>query len=1147
MLIRSLKLVTCALVFTALLLASTAQAQSNLGTIQGTVADSTGAAIVDAQITATNTATNTAVESRTNGSGVYSFPFLQPGTYNVTATRDGFQSASHTNILLHVADNLSIDFALQVGSTSTAVTVEATTPLINTSSSSLGQIIDNQRIVDLPLDGRDPISLAGLSTGVVPVPPNANIHQGDNTPAINGAANFTSEVMVDGVPDTTPRNSALNNFLIYTPTVDTVAEFKVETNSLSAQYGRFNGGVINVILKSGSNTVHGSIYEFIRNSATDANYFFNNRTHKPLAPLKRNQFGFTVGGPVVLPHLYNGRNKTFFFGDYEGYRETLGAPTSFTVPTLAQRQGDFSQTVTSSGQLIKIYDPNSLTTVNGVQQRTQFPGNVIPQTRLDSVALALQKYFPAPNNNNLTGNLVLSPTAPNTNNTGDIRIDQHFGDREQAFIRLSLEYPFTGSPNYYGNIGNYGNPPLTQKRQAGTFQNTFTFSPTVIFSFSYGVSHQYGTRQAWSNGFDITTLGFSSDFAAGQQVKALPLVTISGMSGIGNSSQNYSTQLNHTVLGSVTKIVGRHSLQFGGDFRTYFINQLQNTQAEGNLSFSTTYTQGPNPLQASATAGNGFADFLLGIPGGSIAIQPAVASKSTYLAEFVQDDWHVNDKLTLNLGLRYDINFPRTERYNRLSIFDANAASPLAGQVPAFPDLKGAMTFANGNHRSYTSTDWNNVAPRLGLAYQMKSNTVVRLAYGIVYGLSPTDASGPSGGYEDGFTGSTAINTSLDGITPIIHLADPFPGGVNQPASGSKLNSSVDLGQAISSVNIGQRTPYMQNWNVSIQQSVGNNTLLQVAYAGNKGTRLPLNAALNVNSLTTAQFEEGAVNTQLVANPFYGVITDPTSILSKSTVTRGQLLQPYPQYTTMNAIYATIGNSVYHSFQASVEKRLSNGFSVLGSYTMSKLIDDTSSAGAGATIGTIQDPTNLKAERTIDPQDVSQRLVLSGVWSLPIGKGRTFLPNLNSVGNAFLADWHLNGITSFQTGQPLVMTSIGQAGLRPNVVKPTHPLGGAVTSRLNQYFDTTAYAVPAAFTYGNSSPTAHNLRGPGVANYDFSLFKNFPIFERLQGQLRVESFNVFNRVQFSQPGTQAGTTSFGVITSQANTPRELQAAFKLIF
>ena len=361
-------------------------AQSNLGTIQGTVSDSTGAAVVDAQITVTNTGTNVVQQSRTNNQGIYVVPFVQPGNYTVTASQNGFETSSHTGITLHVDDSLTIDFSLKVGSTSAAVTVTASSPLINTSNASLGQVIDNQRIVDLPLVNRDPVSLAGLSAGVVPVPPSVNIHQGDNAPSINGAANFTSEVMVDGVPDTTPGNSGLNNFLIFTPTVDTVAEFKVETNALSAQYGRYNGGVINIILKSGTNTVHGSAYEFLQNSVADANNFFNNRAHIPLAALKQNQYGFTLGGPVVIPHLYNGRNKTFFFGDYEGFRETVASPTSFTVPTALQRQGDFSQTLSSSGQQITIYDPASVTMVNGVAQRSPFPGNVIPQSRLNPVA-----------------------------------------------------------------------------------------------------------------------------------------------------------------------------------------------------------------------------------------------------------------------------------------------------------------------------------------------------------------------------------------------------------------------------------------------------------------------------------------------------------------------------------------------------------------------------------------------------------------------------------------------------------------------------------------------------------------------------------------------------------------------------------------
>jgi hypothetical protein len=1134
-----------AVFFAVFLLTTYAQGQTGSGTIRGMVTDSSGAILPTAQVTVTNEATNIAQQTQTNDQGVYVVPFLAPGSYTVAGVKTGMQTVRHTGVVLRVADDISIPLTLAISTTSAEITVEATTPLVSANNAALGQVIENRRIVELPLDGRDPISLAGLSPGVIPVPPNTNIHQGGAIPSINGAANFTSEVTVDGVPDTTPRNSSINNFLVYTPTVDAVAEFKVETNSLSAQYGRFNGGVINVVLKSGSNQLHGSVYEFLRNSVMDANYFFNNRSGIALPALKRNQFGFTLGGPVVLPHLYNGHNKTFFFMDYEGYRESLASTSSFTVPTALQLRGDFSQTTTSAGQLIRIYDPQSTTLVNGTLTRTAFAGNIIPTSRLDPVALALAKYYPAPNNTSLTNNFLRSTAVRFTDDTGDARIDHQFSDKNRFFGRFSIQYPFTGSPNNYGNIGTPDNPPLTQKRYAGTLQDTYTLSPTLILEVNYGIVRQYGTRTAWSDGFDITTLGFAQNFAAAQQVKAIPGVTISGMSGIGNVNQNYSTQLNQTVTGSLTKIWGNHTFRAGVDFRTYFINQLQNTLAEGALSFSTTYTQGPNPFQASATAGTGFASFLLGVPGGSIAIQPAVAVKSTYVAGYFQDDWKVTPKFTLNLGLRYDVSIPRTERYNRFSLFDAAAASPIAGQVPGYPNLKGVLTFGNPDFREYANTDLNNFAPRVGFAYQIKPGTVVRAGYGFFYGLSPTDAAGPSVGYADGFTGSTTINTSLDGATPIVTLGNPFPNGVNYPASGSQLTASTNLGQSISSVNIGQLTPYMQNWNTSLQQSVGSSILLQLAYAGNKGTRLPVSVGLNQNSLTTDQFQAGAINNQLVPNPFYGIITDPTSILSNATVTRGQLLKPFPQYINLNAINATEGSSIYHSLQASMEKRFSKGFTLLVAFTAAKLIDNTTQAATGQTNGSVQDPTNLRAERSIDPQDVSRRLVVSGVWELPIGRNRALGGNMNRWADGLIGGWQLNGIGSFSSGQPLVLTSIGVA--RPNVVGTPKDISGAVQNRLTQYFDTTAYAVPPAFTYGNSSPTSPNLRAPGIANYDMSLFKNFAIKERVRAQLRFEAFNLFNRVQFAAPGTQAGSTSFGIISAQQNTPRELQVALKIIF
>jgi hypothetical protein len=504
----------------------------------------------------------------------------------------------------------------------------------------------------------------------------------------------------------------------------------------------------------------------------------------------------------------------------------------------------------------------------------------------------------------------------------------------------------------------------------------------------------------------------------------------------------------------------------------------------------------------------------------------------------------VNNKLTVNAGLRYDISFPRTERHDRVSIFDLSATSPIAGKVSSFPNLKGALKFGDPGHRAYAATDFNNVAPRFGFQYQVMKDTVIGAAYGIIFGLAPTDASGPGGGYVDGYQGSTTINTSLDGLTPIITLANPFPGGVNAQASGAALTANTNLGQAINSVNLGQPTPYLQNWKLSIQHSIHNSVLVHVAYAANKGTKLPLNGALDLNSLTTAQYYLGSANNNQVANPFFGVITDPTSILSKPTVAQGQLLRPYPQYTNVYARLAPFGGSIYHSIQVSVEKRFSNAFSILGSFTGGKLIDNTSAAGAGTVISTIQDPTNLRAERTLDAQDISKRLVISGLFEVPVGHGRAFGANMNRGLDAIVGGWQLNGIATFSGGAPLTMTSTSAP--RPNVVAAIHPINGAIQGRLTKYFDTSAYAVPAAFTYGNSKPTAPNLRAPGIANYDASLFKSFKI-ERLTAQFRIESFNLFNRVQFSPPGSQAGSTSFGVVTSQANTSRELQAALKILF
>jgi hypothetical protein len=1131
MLARLLRAASVAALFCASLSAQTAS-----GTILGAIKDSQDAAIPGARVTVTNVASNTSRSFTTDQSGQYTVPYLLPGPYSVSVEAQGFRKANRTGLTLRVDDRLTIDFQLEVGSLTEQVTVNAEATLLETTSNTLGQVVENRRIVDLPLNGREPFSLAQLSPGVLPVPRGqAPMHLGGSIPSINGASNSTSEVLIDGATDTVPRNAAY--LLIHTPSVDAVEEFKVETNSLSAEYGKFNGGVISLVTKSGTNTPHGTAYWFHRNSEFDANDFFQNRNGIALGALRRHQAGFTFGGPVYIPKVYNGKNKTFFFTDYEAFREAALNPSTFTVPTALERTGDFSRTVNSAGARVVVYDPMAVT----AGSRTPFANNVIPANRISPVTTKLMNFYPAPNNTRVTNNLAIGASRKNTTDTWDTRFDHNFSTAHRILTRLSLQNPRTGEPNFFDNVGNPSNPPLVQRRRSATVQTTHTLSPTLIVNFHYGLTHMFGTRQAWSDGYDITQLGFASNYRDAQQVRALPVISVGGFAGIGNGAQNYSTQTGNTFQATASKIRGSHNMKFGFDYRAYYNNQLQNSLAEGSLSFGANFTQGPNPNQASATAGSGLATFLLGYPGGSLRIQPATAYRGSYQAVFAQDDWRISRTLTLNLGLRYEIAWPRTERFDRITVWDPSLPSPIASKVPGL-NLRGAMTYRGPGDRRLTEADKNNFGPRVGIAWQPLRNTTVRTGYGVFYGLSPTDAS-LSGTYADGFTANSGIISSIDGTTPISNIANPYPNGINLPAQKSALGPDLFIGQAVSSLILNFATPYFQQWNFSVQQALGKSWMIQTAYAGGKGTRVTM-PAMNINQLTADQQALGTVNQQLVPNPFYGVITDPTSSLSLPTVQRGTLLRPFPQYGGVTADYPSLGSSTYHSFQMKVEKRLSRGFTILGALTTAKSIDDSSTDQYGPTTG-IMDVTNLKRERSISPQDVSKRLVFSGVWELPIGKGRALGHNWSRPIELVLGNWQFNAIASFQSGLPLVMSSIG--GTRPNRVATGTKVSGRLQDHLNQAFDITAFAVPAAFTYGNSSRTAPDLRWHGMNNFDLSLFKNWKLTEWAKAQFRLEAFNAFNRTQFNTPGTSIGSSSAGVISAQYNVPRQLQLAMKIIF
>ena len=1120
----------------SLLFSARAFGQTTSGSIMGSVRDPQDAVVATARVTVTNAATGVSRALPVNGAGEYTVPFLEPGAYSVAAVAPGFKRTLREGLILHVNDRLVVDVHLELGAVTDSVTVSAASPLLESASISLGEVTEARQILDLPLNGRDAMTLAGLTPGVVPQDPapGAAVQLGNNVPGINGVGYGMSTVTVDGAANSTPRGTSY--MMVYSPNVDSVAEFKVITNSMSAEFGRTNGGTISMVTKSGTNTLHGTAYWFLRNKVLDANDFFSNAQGLALPALQRNQAGGTLGGPVYLPKTYNGRDRTFFFVDYEALREVYGIPASLTVPTALERTGDFSRSLNAAGKPVLMYDPlNTTKSSTGATVRVAFPGNVIPLARQDPVGRKLMAFYPLPINTSLTGNLPVNTPRRNHNDTVNFKLDQYLG-AHHIFGRANYQNPFVGEPNEFGNVGNPTTAPLIQRRRSASMQEVYTISPTLIASANFAITYQYGSRKAWSEGFDVTQIGLPAYFRDAQQMRAIPTVSASGYTGVSMGGSNYSTQTVPALEGSLTKLFARHRIKTGAEYRAFYNNQLQNASLAGTFSFNQAFAQGPDPNTASTTAGNALATMLMGLPAsGSITNQPATAFRSSYHAAYVQDDFSVSRRLTLFLGARWEVNSPRTERFDRQSVLNFAVPSPISAKVPSL-DLKGAMEYRTGNTRRVTDPEWTNAGPRAGLAWRAPGQMVVRMAYGIFYGLSSADAT-LSSAFADGFSSTTSETTTLNDVDPFTTMANPYPSGIRPPATVGSMKPDLNIGQTTNSALLSLKSGQYQQWNFTLQKSIRDSLLLEAAYVGNKGSHVSV-SYLQLNVLTAAELATGTYMQATVPNPFYGVITDPTSSLSKTTVARRQLYFPYPQYTTVSSEAQSLGGLTYHSFQGKVQKRFSRGIGFQAGYTIGKSL--TNATGA-----TIPDPNNLRAEKSVAPFDVSQRLVLSGMWALPVGRGKAVGGNWAAPVDLLLGGWQFNGIATFQKGLPLQLTSTG--AVRPDRIRHVEQFSGPIQKRLNQYFDTGAFAIAQTFAYGNAPPSEPDVRGPGTNNLDLSLLKSFHLSEKLTAQFRFEGFNVANRVKFSNPGTQAGSNAFGVITAQQNQPRKLQAAVKLIF
>lgn len=1200
------------LVCLAVLLSTVAWAQLYTGTVTGVVADPTSAVVPNAHVKLVDQQKGYAFDTNTDSTGRYLFRSVPPGTYKLSVEAQGFQVQEQSDIRLDVNQNVAVNFSLQVGATSTAVEISAAAPVLSTQDAVTGQIVDRKFINDLPLVSRSVTDLVVLTPGVTEADSNCNLCTANNFIS-NGSRNATSDILMDGVTTTNFEQNSGILYPLYTPSVDAVEEFVVQESNFSAEYGFTGSTIINMVIRSGTNQFHGSAYDFLRNQKMDANSFFNNAAGLPIPPLKKNNFGGTVGGPIR-------RDKTFFFFDYDGTRQATLSTFTAGVPSAAERTGNFGElcgyaggSFDSAGRCSspdgQLWDPytgvynndeggpvrsgyipfNNMITymspgspkLNGTNlQLPARPGNLI-----DPIALKMAQYFPMPNlgtpgtaNYNQYTNWQGAAASHGSGNQFDIKVDQRFSDKDLLAVRYSrASSPGTPGPNCYGNVADpcTGGPAPSDSNLVA-INHTHTFTPTLLLTASYGLARNYvfsktiAAEPQYKGLSPVKTLGMPA-YMDTSAIPFIPSIVMDNYTAPGNS--NLGTQAwsyerlgteTHELLSTLNWVKGSHDLKFGFDGRMHRTNYTQPGTPGGYFDFD---FGGTSEFPYSG-GGDAMASFMTGVGGpgawGQYEIPNYVSTQSFQYGGFVQDNWKVNRKLTLNIGVRYDVNTPRSERYNRMNGFDPNVVSPIT--APGLGTLHGGEIFMSPSNRNNFSTDYGDIGPRFGFAYELAKGTVLRGGYGIFYSTVKGGASGTGAlgwqGYDE-TTNWYALNPS-DGATPYGRLSNPFPNGVKLPPGSSlKLLNDVGYYAAGPVAKIDSPNPNEQSWSFGIQHEFPSSILLDASYIGKKGTHLYFGGATALDYLGPeiehySASQISALNTY-VNNPFYGIIKDPLSGLSAQTYPASQFLLPFPQFTGVGMEDPPWANSIYNALQLKAEKRFSHGLQFLVTYVWSKSLDDSSTTGGavswlgGNSLQThLQDPNNRRLERGLSTFDIPSVLQFSYTYELPIGKGKPLLGNANAVVNAILGGWQTNGIWRFTDGRPMFPgLSGGQSlptygGQQPNI---TAELKCASSDKLNQFFaNPDALVVPPPFTVGDSPRSIGSCRQPGTANVNLALFKEFLIPKLREGtrlQLRLETFNAFNHPQFNGPNTTVNGGSFGVITSTANGPREVQVALKL--
>jgi hypothetical protein len=1066
-------------------------------------------------------------------------------------------------LVIEVGQARSVEVQLKPSAVVETVEVQDASPLLETARADRGAVVENSFVLSIPLNVRNPLQLVnftpgvtggGLSTAYNVAGTNTVSQTQTNVWRINGGKASTTEILIDGATNI----QAYANQAASVPQVDSVQEFRVNTTPYSPEYGRTSAGVISFAMRSGTNSFHGTAHEFLRNSVLDANGFNANRALRPRQKLQRNQFGGTFGGPVWIPKIYNGANKTFFFFAYEGLREAAASSFVGSVPTSLERDGNFSQTRDVNGTPIVIYNPRTTrpdpAAPAGTTRflRDPYAGNVLPTSELNQVGVNLLRFFPQPNQpgrgQSSLDNFFSGDPSRSDQNRVDVKINHQFGQKHAVMGRYNWFKNFTRNPSAYNNEAS---PNSTRQQLPGTngmAQHTWIFSPAYIFEHHFVWGYSQSLRISTGVGFDPVTLGLAANTTTGLRDPIFPAVTMTRLSNLGGIARNDSNSRFFQYRATQTMVRGAHTFKGGFDFRYYPVTfNVTNPVAIG-ATFN--FTGGPNPTAALAASGHGAADLLLGAAQVTGNIVPAEYFRRPYYGAFFQDEWRLNRKLTLTYGLRYNLELPAVERDNAYVFLDLVSPNPLGQRVTSLGALQGGIGFpaTEGRGRRVQTADRNNFDPRIGLAYQLNDKTILRTGFGIF-----THPPAPLAEVSQGFAlRSSSVHTEANGLTPLFNLSRPFPAGLPQPV-GNSLGLLTLAGQNITAVMRNQEPSYSSQWSFDIQRQLPAKFVVNAGYAGNAGTKLV--SPVNYNQLPDSVLSQGAALLQTVPNPFAGVITDPTSPLSRPTVQRGQLLRPYPHFLNMTANAVAAGHSSYHAMQLSVQRRFDGGLALLLAYTKSKTIDNVGETSqVGGDVTGFMNNNCYTCDRSLSFQHVPDVLRLSLRYELPFGAGRKYWNR--GLASRTLGGWSVATFWTWDNGLPVRVTSpndsssFGGGGVfRPNATGQSARLKGDTQfSDGAPYFNTAAFSRTPAFTFGNVSRVLPDVRQPGQNIWDMLIEKRFTITERIGLNFRTEMFNGFNLVHFAGPGTNIASQDFGrIFLRQLNPPRQIQFGLRLAF